>query len=204
MSIVLGGAAQLSLDLLTEMEGVSQDMINYAKKNILFVNFAPHEWLFSRVLATVHHGGAGTVTAALRGGVPTIITPVFGDQFDFSYAVTKLGVGIGFTKQFQKIAWKELGDAIKKVSLDRDMTKRAAQLGAKLRNEDGSTKAVNEMEVYWKDYCQSGRIFELFPMKVQESQPTARIRKAISLVIVVVAVVASASFIFSTGVRKSK
>lgn len=46
--------------------------------------------------ATVHHGGAGTSTAALRGGVPTIVTPVFRDQYDFSFVVQKLGIGVGF------------------------------------------------------------------------------------------------------------
>ncbi|MFT2720350.1 nucleotide disphospho-sugar-binding domain-containing protein [Deinococcus sp. A31D244] len=40
----------------------------------------PHSWLFSRVAAAVHHGGAGTTTASLRAGIPTIITPFFGDE----------------------------------------------------------------------------------------------------------------------------
>jgi hypothetical protein len=32
--------------------------------------FAPHEWLFPRVVCAVHHGGAGTTGAAFRAGVP--------------------------------------------------------------------------------------------------------------------------------------
>ena len=40
----------------------------------------PHAWLFSRVAAVVHHGGAGTVAAGLRAGVPSIVIPFFGDQ----------------------------------------------------------------------------------------------------------------------------
>jgi UDP:flavonoid glycosyltransferase YjiC (YdhE family) len=39
----------------------------------------PHSWLFPRVAAVVHHGGAGTTAAGLRAGVPSIIIPFFGD-----------------------------------------------------------------------------------------------------------------------------
>jgi hypothetical protein len=35
--------------------------------------------------AALHHGGAGTVGASLRAGIPTLIKPWFGDQF-FWYA----------------------------------------------------------------------------------------------------------------------
>ena len=42
---------------------------------------ASHQWLFPRCSCVVHHGGLGTTQAALRAGVPSVITPVFGDQF---------------------------------------------------------------------------------------------------------------------------
>ena len=37
--------------------------------------------LFPRVAAVVHHGGAGTTTAAARAGVAQVAVPMFGDQF---------------------------------------------------------------------------------------------------------------------------
>ncbi|EGO21898.1 hypothetical protein SERLADRAFT_397454 [Serpula lacrymans var. lacrymans S7.9] len=40
----------------------------------------PHDWLFSRVSAVVHHGGAGTTAVGLRMGRPTVVVPFFGDQ----------------------------------------------------------------------------------------------------------------------------
>lgn len=36
---------------------------------------APHEWLFPRMAAVIHHGGAGTTAAALRAGRPSVICP---------------------------------------------------------------------------------------------------------------------------------
>ncbi|HEY7976173.1 MAG TPA: glycosyltransferase, partial [Ktedonobacterales bacterium] len=52
-----------------------------------------HDLLFPRVSAVVHHGGAGTTTAAARAGVPQVITPLFSDQFYWSSRVVNLGIG---------------------------------------------------------------------------------------------------------------
>lgn len=52
----------------------------------------PHDWLFPRVDAALHHGGAGTTGASLRAGIPTIIKPWFGDQFFWASRVHVLGV----------------------------------------------------------------------------------------------------------------
>jgi sterol 3beta-glucosyltransferase len=40
----------------------------------------PHDWLFERVSAVVHHGGAGTTAIGLKKAAPTIVVPFFGDQ----------------------------------------------------------------------------------------------------------------------------
>ena len=41
----------------------------------------PHDWLFPRMSAVIHHGGAGTSAEGFRSGIPTMIVPFFGDQF---------------------------------------------------------------------------------------------------------------------------
>ena len=35
-------------------------LYEYAKNHVLFLQSAPHDWLFPRCSVTVHHGGAGT------------------------------------------------------------------------------------------------------------------------------------------------
>src|SRR5690606_29845402 len=35
-------------------------------ENVFMIEQAPHSWLFPRVAAVVHHGGAGTTAASLR------------------------------------------------------------------------------------------------------------------------------------------
>lgn len=47
--------------------------------NIFFLGDCPHEWLFSRVKAVIHHGGAGTTACGLQNGAPTFIVPFFGE-----------------------------------------------------------------------------------------------------------------------------
>lgn len=37
------------------------------------------EWLFKRVAAVVHHGGAGTTACGLYNARPTVIVPFFGE-----------------------------------------------------------------------------------------------------------------------------
>lgn len=49
--------------------------------------------LFARVEAVVHHGGAGTTTAAARAGAPQVIVPQIGDQPYWAERVAALGVG---------------------------------------------------------------------------------------------------------------
>lgn len=90
-AVILGGFAELSMELL-ESTDIEPEIMEYAKQNILFVPQAPHEWLFPRMAIIVHHGGAGTTAAALRAGVPSIITPVFADQWDLRYFLRKTGV----------------------------------------------------------------------------------------------------------------
>jgi vancomycin aglycone glucosyltransferase len=49
--------------------------------------------LFGRVAAVVHHGGAGTTTAAALAGVPQVIIPQAYDQHYWAQRVTELGIG---------------------------------------------------------------------------------------------------------------
>src|SRR5690606_16355151 len=48
--------------------------------DILVLDQAPHDWLLPRMSATVHHGGVGTVAAALTSGIPQVVKPFLGDQ----------------------------------------------------------------------------------------------------------------------------
>jgi rhamnosyltransferase subunit B len=57
------------------------------------VAFAPLGELFGRAAAVVHHGGIGTMAYAFAAGIPQIVVPIVGDQFDLGYRMERLGVG---------------------------------------------------------------------------------------------------------------
>ncbi|MEV6348138.1 glycosyltransferase [Actinoplanes sp. NPDC051851] len=59
----------------------------------LVVDEVNHQALFPRVSAVVHHGGAGTTTAAALAGVPQVILPQGGDQPYWGSRVEALGIG---------------------------------------------------------------------------------------------------------------
>jgi UDP:flavonoid glycosyltransferase YjiC (YdhE family) len=47
--------------------------------DVFYLGDCPHEWLFSKVAAVVHHGGSGTTACGLRNGKPTVVVPFFGE-----------------------------------------------------------------------------------------------------------------------------
>jgi hypothetical protein len=49
-------------------------------KDVFMLDNTPHDWLFPKVSAVIHHGGAGTTAIGLKCGKPTMIVPFFGDQ----------------------------------------------------------------------------------------------------------------------------
>jgi UDP:flavonoid glycosyltransferase YjiC (YdhE family) len=109
--------------------------------NIFFAKSIPHDWLFPRMAAVVHHGGAGTTAGGLRAGVPSVITPFFADQPFWAHLVYKRGAG---TKPIlrKNLTVENLADSITKAVTDVDIRKRAAALGECIRTEDGVGNAV--------------------------------------------------------------
>ena len=60
---------------------------------VLFTQDVPHDWLFPRVSAVIHHGGAGTTAAGLRYGRPTLAIPFAGDQSFWAHQIWRAGCG---------------------------------------------------------------------------------------------------------------
>lgn len=114
-------------------------------ETILKVDHIPHDWLFPQVAAAVHHGGAGTTAASLQAGTPTVVVPFFADQPFWGRRVAKLGAGPSPVPR-QKLTAKKLAAAIEQAVEDADIHRRAADLGEKLRSEDGVANAVQAVE----------------------------------------------------------
>jgi sterol 3beta-glucosyltransferase len=105
------------------------------------LDLAPHDWLLPRTSVAVHHGGVGTVAAALRAGVPQVIRPFLGDQPFWARRVHEIGIAAApLTGRFtaDRLA-AALDDAT-------PMAGAARELVARVREEDGVTAAVARIE----------------------------------------------------------
>jgi UDP:flavonoid glycosyltransferase YjiC (YdhE family) len=108
---------------------------------ILRLDSAPHNWLFPRMATVVHHGGAGTMAAGLRAGVPGVVIPHMVDQPYWGQRVWSLGVGPKPVSR-HKLTAVNLAKAIHQAVTDETMRQNAAALGAKIREEDGLGNAL--------------------------------------------------------------
>jgi sterol 3beta-glucosyltransferase len=114
-------------------------------KNVHLISSIPHTWLFSRMAAVVHHGGAGTTAAGLRAGVPSIVVPFMADQPFWGKRVADLGVGPQPIPKKQ-LSGKRLAEAISEAVSNTGMRQRAHALGQNIRAEDGIAASVAIVE----------------------------------------------------------
>jgi sterol 3beta-glucosyltransferase len=115
--------------------------------DVYLLETAPHAWLFPRMAAVVHHGGAGTVGAGLRAGVPNVVVPFTSDQPFWGRRVTALGAGPEPIPA-RRLTADALASAIARAAGDEAMRARAQALGERLRSEDGVGRAIALLQGY--------------------------------------------------------
>ncbi|GAA2851471.1 glycosyltransferase [Nonomuraea rubra] len=109
---------------------------------VFVLDQAPHDWLFPRMAAIVHHGGSGTTGAALAAGRPQVVCPFVADQ-PF-WAARTYAAGVAPPPQPQRRLTAEglaaaIGQAL-------DLEENAGRLGHLIRAEDGARRAVTILE----------------------------------------------------------
>ena len=109
--------------------------------DVLVVDDVPHDWLFPRVSAVVHHCGAGTTAAALRAGRPTVPVPFFGDQTFWGHTLHQLGTAPPPVPK-KKLTVDRLATAIARATSDARYVDRAEAIGASIRAEDGAARTA--------------------------------------------------------------
>ncbi|ANM64067.1 UDP-Glycosyltransferase superfamily protein [Arabidopsis thaliana] len=110
------------------------------KDFVYLLDNVPHDWLFPRCKAVVHHGGAGTTAAGLKASCPTTIVPFFGDQPFWGERVHARGVGPS-PIPVDEFSLHKLEDAIN-FMLDDKVKSSAETLAKAMKDEDGVAGAV--------------------------------------------------------------
>ncbi|MFV0252114.1 MAG: glycosyltransferase [Beutenbergiaceae bacterium] len=113
-------------------------------ESVFAVGDIPHEWLFPRVAAVVHHGGAGTTHAAICAGRASAAVPHMGDQPYWGRRVAELGVGTA-PIPLHRLTTDALTGTIGSLLTNADMRGAAARAARLLSSERGVSRAVRAL-----------------------------------------------------------
>lgn len=105
--------------------------------DLLAIGDVPHDWLFPRMAALVHHAGCGTSGAGLRAGVPTVPVPMLGDQPFWAARLAALGVSPAVIP-FRRLDEAGLASAVRAAVAEPGFGRRARLIAARLAGEDGA------------------------------------------------------------------
>jgi UDP:flavonoid glycosyltransferase YjiC (YdhE family) len=118
-----------------------------ATDSVFVAESIPHSWLFPRMAAVVHHGGAGTIAEGLRAGVPTVVVPFILDQPFWGARIKAMGLGPEPIPRKQLTA-DRLAHAIDLAVAHAEIRQRAQACGRAIRAEDGVGNAVELVTRY--------------------------------------------------------
>jgi hypothetical protein len=114
--------------------------------NIFMLDNTPHDWLFPKVSAVVHHGGAGTTAIGLKCARPTTIVPFFGDQPFWGEMVSRARAGAFRCIPYKKLTAEKLANGIKECLTDeakRNVKKIAQSIEAEGDGADNAVKSFH-------------------------------------------------------------
>ena len=115
-----------------------------AGDDLFVLDEVPHAWLFPRVAAAVHHGGAGTSAAVFSSGVPGVWVPFIADQFFWAERARALGVAPAPVPA-RRLDAQALAAAIR-AALKPGPRAAARALAERLSKEDGAARAAAVLE----------------------------------------------------------
>jgi sterol 3beta-glucosyltransferase len=113
--------------------------------DILGIGPVPHDWLFPRTAAVVHHAGAGTTAAGLRAGVPTVPVPVLADQPFWARRLHRLGAATS-PIPLSRLTADRLAAALREATANPHLSARAKALSARLTTENSTTRILSWLE----------------------------------------------------------
>jgi sterol 3beta-glucosyltransferase len=141
ISIVVEALRKTKQSAVVGLGWNDSSVLDNLPENIFLLDYAPFSWLFPKMAAVVHHGGAGTLTAGLAAGKPTIVIPFMADQPAWGRRVYELGVGSEPIPR-KKLTAPKLAEAIK-YALSEKVKVKADALGEVIKKENGVNVAVS-------------------------------------------------------------
>jgi vancomycin aglycone glucosyltransferase len=113
--------------------------------DVMTIDNVPHSLIFPKVAAAVHHGGAGTTTAAARAGIPQVLLPHILDQYYWAHRVKVLGLGPP-ALPIERVTVEVLRERIRRALNDPLIRERVKKLAPAVAARNGVSAAVEEIE----------------------------------------------------------
>ena len=121
-------------------------------RDVYLIDNVPHDWLFHRVSAVVHHGGAGTTAAGIAAGCPSIIVPFFGDQPFWGQMISKAGAGPA-PIPFKSLTAETLAASIE-FALKPEVHTAVQEMANRMTFENGATQTAAAFQRHGLDQMQ--------------------------------------------------
>ena len=112
---------------------------------IMYADDMPFDLLFPKVAAVIYHGGAGTMAAVSRAGIPQAAFPFMADQFDNRKNIVRLGLGPD-TCDFKKITADSISEAIMQCLTNDKFRENARIISESRQKENGTELTMNLIE----------------------------------------------------------
>ena len=124
---------------------IGRDPRNQPKRplppGMIAIQYAPHSTVFPRASVIVHQGGVGTTAEAMRAGRPMLIMPYSHDQPDHAARLARLGVARAIPRE--RYNANTAGREIQALLQDKNYHRRAREIGARVRSENGVVAACD-------------------------------------------------------------
>ena len=109
--------------------------------NVYFIGKHPHQPVFKRCAAVVHHGGAGTTHAATRSACPSVVVPFMDEQMFWGRRLQQLALA-GQPLPAKNVTAEALAEAINVTLASAHYRQQAQRASQTMQNNDGVAKAM--------------------------------------------------------------
>ena len=133
---LLAAAGRLDAEFVLALGGTDPADLGPLPANVRASRWLPLRALLRTCTAVVHHGGAGSVMAALDAGLPQIVLPQGADQFDNATALVRRGAG------FEATPADSAADAVRRVLADDALRAAAREVRAELAASPGPASVI--------------------------------------------------------------
>ncbi|MCL2601149.1 MAG: glycosyltransferase [Treponema sp.] len=117
-------------------------------------SIVPHNLVFARCDAVIHHGGAGTTHSAARSRKPQMVVPLLLDQFYWNHRVGELGLGPRGVR-IKSVTKTQLEGKLVDLVNNPCYKEKAGSMADLIRGENGIDKICLHIES-WRDLAKEG------------------------------------------------